>query len=172
MYSFSNFEPVHCSMYSSNCCFLSCIQVSQQAGNVVWYSRLFKHIPQFIVIHTVKDFSIVYETEVDILLELHCFFYDPAYVGNLMSGSSAFSKSSLYIWKFLVHLLLKSGLKDFEQNLASMWNECNCIVIWTFFGIAFLWHWNKNSPFPGLWPLLSFPNLLVYWVQCFNSIIF
>ena len=86
---------------------------------MVWYSHLFKNIPQFIVMHTVKGLSIVYETEVDVLLELHCFLYDPAYVGNLMSGSSAFSKSSLYIWKFLVHLLLKSGLKDFEHSFCT-----------------------------------------------------
>ena len=90
---------------------------------MVWYSHLFNNIPQFVVIHTVKSFSIVYKTEVDFFfffLEFHCFFYDPAYVGNLISGSSAFSKSSLYIWNFLVHLLLKPSLKDFEQSLASI----------------------------------------------------
>ena len=77
-------------------------------------------------------------------------------VGNLISGSFAFSKSNLYIWKSSVHMLLK----DFEHNFASMWNECNWNVIWIFFGIAFLWDWNETWPFPGLWPLLSFPNLL------------
>jgi len=99
------------------------------------------------------------------------FFYNPADVGNLISGSSAFSKSSLYIWKFLAHVLLKPSLKDFEHNLASMCNEWNCTVIWTFFGIALLWDWNENWLFPVWWPLLRFSNLLAYWVQHFNSII-
>ena len=85
-----------------------------------------------------------------LFLEFPCFLCDPADVGNLISGSSAFSKSSLYIWKFWVHVLLKPSLKDFEPNLASMWNECNFMVIWTFFGIAFLWDWNENWPFPVL----------------------
>ena len=104
--SFPNFEPVHSSMSSSNCCFLTCIQVSQ-AGKVVWYSRLLKNFPQFVVIHKVKGFSIINEAEVDAFLEFPCFFYDSTDVGNLISGSSAFSKSSLYIWKFLVYVLLK-----------------------------------------------------------------
>ena len=98
MYSFPNLEPVHCSMSSSNCCFLTCIQVSQEADKVVWYSHLFKNYPQFVVIHTVKGFSIVNEAEVDVFLEFLCFFYDPTNVGNLISGSYAFSKSSLYNW--------------------------------------------------------------------------
>ena len=102
MYSFPNLEPVHCSVSGSNCCFLTCIQVSQEAGEVVWYSNLFKNCPQFVVIHTVKGFGIVKKAEVDVFLELSCFFYDPADVGNLICGSSAFSKSSLNIWKFLV----------------------------------------------------------------------
>ena len=76
-----------------------------------------------------------------------------------------FSKSSLNIWKFMVHVLLKPDLEDFEYYFASMWDDCNCAVVWTFFGIALLWDWNKNWPFPVLWPLLSFPNLLAYWVQ-------
>ena len=162
----------------SNCCFLICIQVwptyllSQEAGKVVWYSHLFKNFPQFVVIYRVKGFSIVNEAEVDIFLEFSCFFYDPADVGNLISGSSAFSKSSLYIWKFSVHILLKPSLKDFEHDLASMWSECSPVVVWTFFGIALLWDWIENWPFPVLWPLLSFPNLLAYWVQHFYSSIF
>ena len=83
-------------------------------------------------------------------------FLDPMIVGNLISGSSAFSKSSLYIWNFLVHALLKPSLKDFEHNLANIWNECNCMVVWTFFGIAFLWKWNENWPFPRRNELLSY----------------
>ena len=154
------------------CCFLTCIQISQEAGNVVWHSHLLKNFPQFVGIYTVKGFGVVNKAEVDVFLELSCFFDDPADIGNLISGSSAFSKSSLNIWKFMVHILLKPGLENFEHYFACVWDECNCAVVWTFFGIAFLWNWNENWPFPVLWPLLSFPNLLVYWVHHFNSIIF
>ena len=94
MYSFPDLEPVCCSMSSSNCCFLTGIQISQEAGKVVWYSHLFKNFPQCAVIHTVKDFVIVNKAEVEVLLELSCFFDDPVDVGNLISGSSAFSKAS------------------------------------------------------------------------------
>ena len=94
-------------MSSSNCYFLTCIQVSQEAGQVVWYSHLFQNFPQFIVIHTVKGIGIVSKAEIDVFLELSCFPYDPADVGNLISGSSAFSKTILNIWKFTVHVLLK-----------------------------------------------------------------
>ena len=87
---------------------------------MVWYSHLFKNFPQFVVIHTVKGFSIVNEAEVDVFLEFSCFFYDPADVGDLISGSSAFSKTSLNIWKFTVHVLLKPGLENFEHNFAGM----------------------------------------------------
>ena len=154
MYSFSNLEPVHCSTSYSNSCFLTCIQISQEAGQVVWYSHLLKNFPQFVVIHTVKGFSRAHEA--DVFLEFPWFFYDSANVGNLISGSSAFSKPSLYIWKFLVHILLKPRLKDFEYYLASMWNEGNFVVVSTFFGIAFLWDWNENWPFPVMWPLAEF----------------
>ena len=159
-------------MSSSNCYFLTCLQTSQEAGKVVWYFHLFKNFPQFIVIHTVKGFSTVNEAEVDVFLEFSFFFYGPLDVGNLISGSSAFSQSSLNIWKFSVHILLKPSLENFEHYFASVWNELNCAVVWAFFGIAFLWNWNENWPFPVLWPLLSFPNLLAYWVQHFHSIIF
>ena len=97
-------------------------------------------------------------------LEFSCFFHDPADVGNLISGSSVFSKTSLNIWKFMVHVLLKPGVENFEHYFTSVWDEYNCAVVWTFFGIAFLRDWNENWPFPVLWPLLSFPNLLTYWV--------
>ena len=160
MYSFSYLEPVCGSMSNSNCCFLTCMQVSQEAGQMVWYSHLFQNFPQFAVIHTVKGFGIVNKAEVDGFLELSCFFSDPADVGNLISGSSAFSKTSLNILKFTVHILLKPGLENFEHYFTSVWDECNCAVVWALFGIAFLWDWNENWPFPVLWPLLSFPNLL------------
>ena len=149
-YSFPNLEPVCCSMYGSNCCFLTCIQNSQEPGQVVWYSHLLKNFPQFGVIHTVKGFCVVNKAEVDVLLELSCFFNDPTEVGNLISGSSAFSKSSLSIWKFMVHILLKPGLENFEHCFSSMWDECNCVVVWTLFGITFLWDWSENWPFPVL----------------------
>ena len=144
MYSFSYLEPVCCSMSSSNCCFLTWIQVSQKAGKVVWYSHFSQNFSQFIVIHTVKGFGIVYKAEVDVFLELSCFPNDPMDVGNLISGSSAFSKFSLNIWKFTVHVLLKPGLQNFEHYFTSVWDECNCAVVWAFFGITFLWDWNEN----------------------------
>ena len=159
-------------MPSSNCCFLTSIQISQEAGQVVWYSHLSQNFPQFVVIHSVKGLGIVNKAEIGIFLELSCFFNDPTDVGSLISGSSDLSKTNLNIWKFMVHILLKPGLENFEHYLTSMWDECNCAVVWAFFGIVFLWDWNANWPFPVLWPLLSFPNVLAYWVQHFHSIIF
>ena len=156
MYSFPDLEPVCCSMSSSNCCFLTCIDISQEASKVVWYSHLFQNFPQFVAIHIVKGFGIV--NRADVFIEFSCFFDDPMDAGNLISGSSAFSKSSLNIWKSMVHILLKSGLENFDYYFAIVWDECNCAVVWTFFGIAFLWNWNENWPFPVLWPMLSFPN--------------
>ena len=87
---------------------------------MVWYSHLLKNFPLFIVVHTVKGFGIVSKAEIDVFLELSCFFHDPVDVGNLISGSSAYSKSSLNIWKFTVHVLLKTGLENFEHNFASV----------------------------------------------------
>ena len=122
MYSFPYLELVCFSMSSSNCCFLTCIQISQQACQVVWYSHLFQNFPQVVVIHTVKGFGVVSEAGFSGILWL---FYDPEDVANLISGSSAFSKSSLNVWKFSVHILLKPSLENFEHYFASMWNECN-----------------------------------------------
>ena len=136
MYSFPNLESVCCSMSSSNCCFLTCIQISQEAGQVAWYFYLSKNFPQFVVIHTVKVFGIVNKAEVDVFLELSCFFDYPTDVANLISGFSAFSKSSLNIWKFMVHVLLTPGLENFEQYFVGIWDEGNCMVVWTFFGIG------------------------------------
>ena len=87
---------------------------------MVWYSHLFKNFPQFIVIHTVKGFGVVNKAEIDVFVELSCFFHDPVDVGNLTSGSSAFSKSSLNVWKFTVHVLLKPGLESFEHYFTSV----------------------------------------------------
>ena len=144
-YSFPNLEPVCFSMSSSNCCFLASIQVSQEAGQVVWYPHLFQNFPQFVVIHRVKGFGIVNKAEIDVFLELSCFFDDPADAGNLISGSSAFSKAAWTFGSLRFTVLLKPGLENFERYFASVWDECNCAVIWTFFGIAFLWDWNENT---------------------------
>ena len=137
-YSFPNFEPVHCSMSSSDCCFLTCIQVSWETNKVIWFSYLFKNFPQFVVICTVKGFSVINGAEVDIFMEFPCFLHDSVNVGSLISSYSDFSKSCLYVWKFSIRVLLKPSLKDFEHNLARMWSECNCMVLRTFFGIALL----------------------------------
>ena len=143
-------------MSSFNCCFFTCIrflrrQVRWSGTSISW--RMF---------HTLlwKGFSIVNEAEVNVFLELSCFFDDPTNVGNLISGSSAFSKTSLHIWEFSVQLLLKPSLETFEHYFTSVWDECNCAIVWAFFGIVFLRDWNESWPFPVLWPLLSFPNLL------------
>ena len=135
-------------MSSCNCCFLTCIQVSQEAGQVAWYSHLL---------------------EIDVFLELSSFFNNPTDVDNLISGFSAFSKTSLNIWKFMVHILLKPGLENFEHYFTSMLHECNCAVVWASFGITFLWDWNENWPFPVLWPLLSFLNLPSYECLTFTA---
>ena len=132
-------------MYASNCCFLTCIQVFQEAGKVLWYSCLLKNFPQFVVIHTVKGFGVFNKAQVGVFLELPWFFDDAMDVGNLISVSSAFSKSILNIWKFTVHILLKPGLENFKHYFASVWDECNCLLVWAFFGIAFLWDWNSSS---------------------------
>ena len=142
-------------MSSSNWCFLTCkrqvrwsgIPISWRIFHNLWWS-------------TVKGFGIVNKAKVDLFMELSCFFDDPTDVGNLVSGSSAFSKTSLNIWKFTVHVLLKPGLENFKNYFTSVWDECNCAVVWAFFGIAFLWDWNENWPFPVLWHSLSLKNYL------------
>ena len=109
--------------------------------------------------HTVKGFGIVNTAEVYVFWELSCFLDDPTDVDNLISGSSAFYKTNLNIWKFSVYILLKPGLENFEHYFASMRDECSCVAVWAFFGITFLWDWNGNWPFSILWPVLNFPNL-------------
>ena len=137
MYPFPDLEPVCCSMSSFNCCFVTGIQVSQEAGQVVWYSYLFQDFPQVLVIHTVKGLGIVNKAEVDVFLEISCFFDDPTDVGNLISGSSAFSESNLNIWKFTVYVLLKPVLENFEHYFANVWDECNCVSV--FFQSFIIW---------------------------------
>ena len=123
MYFFSYLEQICCSLSSSDCCFLTCIQVSQEVGQVLWYSHLFQNFPQFVVINTVKGFGIVTKAEIDVFLELSCFFNDPVDVSNLISALSDFSKSSLNIRKFMVHILLKHGLENFEHYFTSMFSS-------------------------------------------------
>ena len=169
--SLSYLEPVCCSMSSSVTSWPAYRFLRRQ---VRWSGipRFFKNFPRFVVIHTVKDFSIVNKAEVDVFLELFCFFDDPMNAGNSISGSSVSLKPSLYTWKLSVHVLLKHSLKDFEHYLASMWKVLNCMVVCTFFGIAFLRNCKENWPFLVIWPLLSSLNLLQYWAQYFNNIIF
>ena len=124
-------------MSGSNCCFLTYIQVSQEAGQVVWYSHLFQNFPQFIVIHTVKGFGIVSKGEVDAFLEFPCYFYYPTDVGSLISGSSAFSKSSLNIWKFSIHILLKLG-----------WRILTITLLWTIFWQRLVCRYSQNVVYP------------------------
>ena len=125
MYSFPNLEPVCYFMSISKCCFLTCIQVSQEADEVVWYSYLLENFPQFVVIHTVRGFNV--DDEADVFLEFPCFFYDTTVVSNLISGSSAFSKSSLNMWKLLVHVLLKPTLEKFKHYFAQVWDDA---IVW------------------------------------------
>ena len=151
-------------MSSSNCSFLTCIQVSQEAGNVVWYFHLLKNFPKFVVIHTVKVICIVNEAEINVFLEFSCFF--------MIQWSLAiwpiwpiWPEVSLSIWKFSVHVLLKPSLENFDHHFASMWKEYSYVVVWTFFDIVLLWDWNKNWPFLVLWLLLSstLSNFLSCW---------
>ena len=143
-----------------------------RSGGLVFQSLW--NFPQFAVIHTIKGFGAITKPEVQkFFWNSLAFLNYPMDVGNLISGSSAFSKSSLNIWKFSLHILLKPGLENFEHYFASMWDECNCVLVQTLFVIALLWDWNENWPFPvhcgHCW---SFPNLLAYWVQQFHSITF
>ena len=140
-------------MSGSSCCFLTCKQVSQEAGWVIWYSSLFKNSPQFVVIHIVKGYIVVSEPEVDVFMEFSCFFHDPADVGNLISGSFA-SKTSLNIREFMVHVLLKPGLENFEHYFTSMWDECNCAVVWA------------RNICQQIWKTQQWPQ---DWKRCFHS---
>ena len=126
LFSFPTFETVHRSTSRSNCySFLTLIQVSQETSKGVWYSYLFKNFPQFLAIHLVKGFSIINEAEVDVFLELPCLLHHPKRIGNLIIGSSASSKSSLYIWKFLVHILLKPSCCSIIKSCLTLCNSMN-----------------------------------------------
>ena len=114
------------------------------------------------MIHAVKCFGIVSEAEVDFFLEFPHFFYGPVDVGNLISGSSAFSKTGLHIWKFMAHVLLKPDLGNFEYYFGKVEMSAIAQEFEHSLAIAFLWDWNENKPFPVLWPLLSFLDMLAY----------
>ena len=114
--------------------------------------------------HIVKGFRIVNKAEIDVFLGLSCFFDDTTDVGNLISGSSAFSKTSLNIWKFMVHILLKPGLENIKHPFTRVWDECNCLVVWTFFGIAFLWNWNENHIFQSYGHCWVFQ--IFWYIEC------
>ena len=171
LYSFLKLEPISCSILGSNYCFLTNTQVSQETGRIVLYYHLFKSFPQFVMIHTVKGFSIVDETEVDVFLEFPCFFYNLVNVSNLISGSFSFSKLSLDIWKFLVCIMLKPSMQDFKHDLTSMGDKCNYPMVSTFFGTTLLGNWYEEWNFPVLWPLLGLPDSLTYWMQHLDDVI-
>ena len=126
-------------MSSSICCFLTCIQISQEAGKVVWYSHLLKYFSQFVVIYTVKGFGVINKAEV------FCFFWNSLAFSMILQMLAIWSLVPLpflkpaWTCKFMVHVLLKPGLENFEHYFTSMWDECNCAAVWAFFGIAFLW---------------------------------
>ena len=139
-------------MSVSSCCFLTFIQISQKAGKVIWYSHLFQNFPQFIVIHTVKGFGIINNVEVDVFLKLSCFFYELTDIGSLISGSSAFSKTSLIIWKCTVHMLLKPGLENFEHYFTHVthvtWVQLcsNLSILWHCLSLGLKWKLTTSSP--------------------------
>ena len=130
-------------MSGSNWCFLTCKEVSQEAGKVVWYSYLFQNFPQFVVIHTIKGFSIVIEVEVEGFLELPCFFYGPVDAGSLISGSFAFSKSSLYIWKFSIHVLYSLPWRILSVTCICLYFSHDFLVVNCIRVLPF--HWNVLS---------------------------
>ena len=171
MYTLSHFFPsfksFSCSVPDSKCRFLNYIQTFQETGKVIWYSHFLKNFPQFVVVHTVKGFSIVSEADGNVFWDSLAF----SMIQWMLAIWSLVPQTSLYIWKFSVHVVLKLSLKDFEHYLASKWDEHNCMIGWTFFRFAFLFDWNENWPLPALWPLMSFPNLMTYWMQHFYSLI-
>ena len=131
-------------MSGSNCCFWTHIQVSQETGKVVWYSHLLKYFPQFVVIHTVKGFSIVNE-EVDVFLKFPCFLYDQWMLAIWSLLLLPFLDPACTYGSLWFMYCWNPAWRIFEHNLTSMQNECNCMVVWTYFGTALLWDWNKNS---------------------------
>ena len=165
MHSFSDLEPV-----CSNRCLLTCIQISQEAvrwSGVPISFRIFRFVvtQSQALGESIKPKQTFFRNSLAFLM-----IQQMSAIWSLVP--LPFLNPDVSIWKFTVHVLLKPGLANFEHYFASVWDECNCVVVWTFFGIVFLWDWSKNWPFPVLWPLLGFPNVLTYWVECFDRIIF
>ena len=171
-------------MSGPNCCFLTCIQISQEARNVIWYFHLFKKIrdikgPFHEKMNTIKYWNnmntVCCDTQSQGIWQsrwsrtrytsriLLLFFYGKTNIGNLISGSLPFLNPTWTSGSFQFMYCWSLAWK-FWAFFASMWHKCNCVVVWTFFGINFLWDWSENWPFPVLWPLLSFPNLLAHWM--------
>jgi len=174
MYSFSYLEPVCCSMSRSNHVWLLPV-LHTDFSRVRSGGLVFPSLPEFSRVccgpHN-QDFGIVNKAEVDVFLEISCFFQWCNRCWQFDLWFLCLLLIQLQPWNFIFHVLLKPDLENFEHYFTSMWDECNCVTVWVFFGIAFLWDWNENWPFPVVWPLLSFPNFLAYWVQHFHSIIF
>ena len=173
-------------MSSCNCCFLTCIQISQDIGQVVWYSHLFQNFPQFVVIHTVKGFGIANKAEVDVFLELAHFFDDSTDVGiwSLVplsflnpiwtSENSQFTYCQSLAWRILSITLLACEMSAIILSIvwayiyAHIYKLSSLSILWHCLSLGLEW----KQPFSVLWSLLSFPHLLVYWVQHFHSITF
>ena len=143
-YSSLNPESVSCSIQDSNCCFLTHRQVSRETGKMVWYSHLSKSFLHFVKIHTVRGFSVVNETEVDVYLKFSCFLCNPVNVRDLTTSSSSFSKPTWDIWKFLACIMQKPSMHDFKHDLTSMGDEYNCLMVSTFFGTTLLGNWDED----------------------------
>ena len=171
MYTLSHFFPhfkyLSCFVSDSKFHFLNHIHTFQETGKVIGYSHFLKNFPQFVVVHRVKGFIIVSEEYGNVFWDS----LDFSMIQWILAIWSLVPQTSWYIWKFSVHVVLKLSLKDFEHYLANNWDELYFMIGWTFFGIAFLLDWNKNWPLPALWPLMSFSNLLTYWMQHFYSLI-
>ena len=168
MYSFPNSQSAVLCLGLN--LFLTCIQVSKEAGKVIWHFSLLRNFPQISVIHTVKGFSVANITVVDVFSGIPLFWYDPT--DELAIWSLVPLPFYIQLEYMEVHILLNPHLEDFEHYFASMWDKYNCVAVWTFFGITFLWDWNENWLFPFLWPLLNFPNLPAYIEENFHIIIF
>ena len=143
---------------------------------MVWYSHLFNNFSVCYDPHTqrMKQWNRVkcFPPPIPLPLKSPCFLYDPADVGNFISGSFAFTKPSLDIWNFSVNVMLKPSMQDIKYNFTSMGDECNCLMVWTFFSTVVLGNWDEDWPLLMLWSLLNFPDFLIYWMKHFYSIIF
>ena len=167
MYSFPELEPVYCSMFSSNCCFLTCIEISQKAGKVVWYSLLVS-FPQFVVIHIIKGFFMVNRAEVGVFLESFSF----SIILRMLAVWSLVPLSFLNpAWTYGISQFMYCWRLAWRNYFDSMWDECNCVVAEHSLKSPSM-RIARKTTFSVLWPLLSFPQFLAYWVQHFNSIIF